>query len=129
MKHDPHKTGHHHHHDQGGADASRTTHAHADGHGDECSHGGGASCAHHDAHRKHGEHHSNHEHGHGHGVTPSSAAKYFCPMCEGVESDQPGDCPKCGRALERNPAHRSPSQTIWTCPMHPEIKQDHPGAC
>ena len=31
---------------------------------------------------------------------PSSAAKYFCPMCPGVESDQPGDCPKCGMALE-----------------------------
>jgi len=26
--------------------------------------------------------------------------KYVCPMCEGVESDGPGDCPKCGMALE-----------------------------
>jgi Cu+-exporting ATPase len=26
-------------------------------------------------------------------------AQYFCPMCEGVESDRPGDCPKCGMAL------------------------------
>ena len=25
-------------------------------------------------------------------------------MCPGVESDVPGDCPKCGMALERNPA-------------------------
>lgn len=25
-------------------------------------------------------------------------------MCPGVESDQPGSCPKCGMALERNPA-------------------------
>ena len=24
-------------------------------------------------------------------------------MCPGVESDKPGDCPKCGMALERNP--------------------------
>ena len=24
-------------------------------------------------------------------------------MCPGVESDRPGDCPKCGMALERNP--------------------------
>ncbi len=31
-------------------------------------------------------------------------AKYFCPMCPGVESDKPGDCPKCGMALERNPS-------------------------
>ena len=25
---------------------------------------------------------------------------YFCPMCEGVESNQPGVCPTCGMALE-----------------------------
>ena len=25
-------------------------------------------------------------------------------MCPGVESEKPGDCPKCGMALERNPA-------------------------
>ncbi|WP_220445999.1 heavy metal translocating P-type ATPase [Novosphingobium umbonatum] len=23
----------------------------------------------------------------------------------------------------------APSGTIWTCPMHPEVRQDHPGAC
>lgn len=33
---------------------------------------------------------------------PSKA--YYCPMCPGVESDGPGACPKCGMALERNPA-------------------------
>ncbi len=36
-------------------------------------------------------------------VKPPADAKYFCPMCPGVESDKPGDCPKCGMALERNP--------------------------
>lgn len=36
-------------------------------------------------------------------VKPSPGAKYFCPMCPGVESEKPGDCPKCGMALERNP--------------------------
>jgi Cu+-exporting ATPase len=45
--------------------------------------------------------------GHGHSaeadVKQSSGAKYFCPMCPRVESDKPGDCPKCGMALERNP--------------------------
>ena len=51
-------------------------------------------------------------------------------MCPGVESDQPGDCPKCGMALERNPAWVAPAgKTIYTCPMHPEIEQDHPGDC
>lgn len=62
-------------------------------------------------------------------VTPSVASKYFCPMCAGVESDKPGDCPKCGMALERNPAWKSTAKTIYTCPMHPEVRQDHPGEC
>ena len=67
---------------------------------------------------------------HHHGdVKPSAAAKYFCPMCPGVESDKPGNCPKCGMALERNPAWKSEAKTIYTCPMHPEVQQDHPGAC
>ena len=71
-----------------------------------------------------------HEHHHGtEDVKPSAAAKYFCPMCAGVESDKPGDCPKCGMALERNPSWSPESKTIYTCPMHPEIEQDHPGDC
>ena len=57
------------------------------------------------------------------------AKKYFCPMCDGVESDTPGGCPKCGMALERNPTFREPARTIYTCPMHPQIEQDHPGNC
>jgi P-type Cu+ transporter len=62
-------------------------------------------------------------------AAPRPAAKYFCPMCEGVESDAPGSCPKCGMALERNPTFREPKKTIYTCPMHPQIEQDHPGNC
>ena len=50
-------------------------------------------------------------------------------MCPGVESNQPGDCPKCGMALERNPARKPATKTTYTCPMHPEIEQDHPGDC
>jgi Cu+-exporting ATPase len=79
--------------------------------------------------------HAPHDHSHhGHGaraVKPSAAAKYFCPMCPGVESDQPGECPKCGMALERNPAWVAPAsgKSIFTCPMHPEVRQDHPGDC
>src|SRR5262249_35486806 len=60
---------------------------------------------------------------------PSPTAKYYCPMCPGVESDTPGDCPKCGMSLERNPAWKAPAQVIYTCPMHPEVEQDHPGNC
>ena len=60
---------------------------------------------------------------------PSPASKYDCPMCPGVGSEKPGDCPKCGMALERNPAWKPETKTIYTCPMHPEVQQDHPGDC
>ena len=50
-------------------------------------------------------------------------------MCPGVESNEPGDCPKCGMALELNPAWQPKAKTIYTCPMHPEIGQDKPGHC
>lgn len=74
--------------------------------------------------------HTTHENGHAL-VTPLKTAKYFCPMCPGVESDKPGDCPKCGMALERNHALVAPTsgQPIYTCPMHPEVEQDHAGTC
>src|SRR5476651_1487930 len=79
----------------------------------------------HDHHGHDGYHHAD--------VTPPAQAKYFCPMCEGVVADKPGDCPKCGMALERNPTWVAPAagagKTIWTCPMHPQIEQDKPGAC
>lgn len=74
---------------------------------------------------------------HTHGA-PSSAVsapakkptkKYFCPMCEGVESDDPGDCPKCGMALESSGVQAPSKSTIYTCPMHPEVEQEGPGSC
>jgi len=56
-----------------------------------------------------------------------SAAKYTCPMHPDVQSDQPGNCPKCGMALElARPAARQ-QKVIYTCPMHPQIEQDRPG--
>ncbi len=68
--------------------------------------------------------HSGHEK-----ANTKSSAKYICPMCEGVESDTPGDCPKCGMALERNQPAGPQTKTIYTCPMHPEVRQDEPGSC
>ena len=62
-------------------------------------------------------------------MKPSAAAKYFCPMCAGVKSDKPGDCPMCGMALELNPAWQPADETFYTCPMHPEIRQAGPGDC
>jgi Cu+-exporting ATPase len=32
-------------------------------------------------------------------------------------------------ALEQNPAFQEEATTIYTCPMHPEIRQDQPGYC
>ncbi len=69
---------------------------------------------------------------HEHAATATSAApeaKYFCPMCDGVVSDKPGTCPKCGMALERNPSWSPPTKKTYTCPMHPEIEEDAPGQC
>ncbi|MGI9088812.1 MAG: heavy metal translocating P-type ATPase [Chthoniobacterales bacterium] len=59
----------------------------------------------------------------------SSAGKYVCPMHPEVQSDKPGDCPKCGMALEPAMPQSRTKATIYTCPMHPQIEQDHPGNC
>ena len=50
-------------------------------------------------------------------------------MCEGIESDAPGSCAKCGMALECKPSPHETEVIIYTCPMHPQIQQDHPGNC
>jgi len=56
-------------------------------------------------------------------------SRYICPMCEGVESDTPGDCPKCGMSLEPEKPSASGRKTVYTCPMHPEVEQEEPGSC
>src|SRR5688500_4963403 len=90
-------------------------------------------CEHHEmrdhAHREHTGHGERHGHPHHPAAAPSPNAKYFCPMHPEVESDKPGDCPKCGMALERNPGWVGSGKTMYTCPMHPEVQQDHPGDC
>ena len=60
---------------------------------------------------------------------PQGSGKYYCPMCEGVESEKPGTCPKCGMALEPARPVAAKPKLIYTCPMHPEIAQDGPGKC
>jgi Cu+-exporting ATPase len=103
----------HHRHSQGQPEAGHSMHEH------------GAAKNEHDK----GKTSRGHE-GQGHAeVKPAASANYFCPMCEGVVSDKPGDCPKCGMALQRNPAAREAARTLWTCPMHPQIEQDRPGDC
>lgn len=81
---------------------------------------------------------------------------YTCPMHPEVQSDQPGNCPKCGMVLvkkddemqsidkpgneeekrqyEHMHANMHQQQVkeekdIFTCPMHPEIQRDKPGNC
>ena len=65
--------------------------------------------------------------GHTRDASIKPKAQYFCPMCPGIESDKPGDCPNCGMALERNPVWVS--KAIYTCPMHPEVERDQLGDC
>ncbi len=66
--------------------------------------------------------------------SPAAAApargtgRYTCPMHPEVDSEEPGDCPKCGMALEPAGLPLN-SQTQWTCPMHPEVLRDEPGDC
>ena len=62
-------------------------------------------------------------------TAPPKAAPYVCPMHPEVQSDKPGDCPKCGMALEPAMPPSTAQKTIYTCPMHPQIEQDHPGNC
>jgi P-type Cu+ transporter len=52
---------------------------------------------------------------------------YTCPMDPEVRQEGPGDCPKCGMALEPVAPVRAKAQ--WTCPMHPEVVRDQPGDC
>jgi Cu+-exporting ATPase len=54
---------------------------------------------------------------------------YTCPMHPDVRQDAPGDCPKCGMALEPATPEAPGQKTEWTCPMHPEIVQSEPGDC
>ena len=84
----------------------------------------------------HGEHgassgeRAGHHCSHGtHETKPPAGAAYYCPMCAGVESDEPASCPKCGMSLEAAEAALTPPGVKYTCPMHPEIVRDEPGEC
>ena len=87
----------------------------------------------------------------------ASETIYTCPMHPEVRQDRPGDCPKCGMHLvpegevERHKGHdhhghahgghaTEPSGRydnvpagydgpVYTCPMHAEVRQTHPGSC
>jgi heavy metal translocating P-type ATPase len=56
--------------------------------------------------------------------------RYNCPMrCERDKFyEQPGDCPVCGMHLQKE-INTSEPKVIYTCPMHPDVKQYKPGTC
>ena len=55
---------------------------------------------------------------------------FYCPMhCEGDKTyPESGDCPVCGMDLVEEVGVQQ-SQTVYTCPMHPEVNENSPGAC
>jgi len=55
--------------------------------------------------------------------------EYTCPMDPEVRQQGPGDCPRCGMALEPLVAALPATKTEYTCPMHPEIVRESPGSC
>lgn len=87
-----------------------------------------AGAAHHD---DHGHGHHAHGHEHGTGVVPADEAPagtiYTCPMHPEIRQDHPGNCPKCGMALEplipelneeENPELKDFSRRFWwTLPL------------
>ncbi|MEO6463692.1 MAG: heavy metal translocating P-type ATPase [Candidatus Eisenbacteria bacterium] len=61
--------------------------------------------------------------------SPLDSDVHTCPMHPEVRQNGPGNCPKCGMALEPLEVKARSSKTQWTCPMHPEIVRDAPGSC
>lgn len=64
------------------------------------------------------------------GKHEGSGDRYYCPMhCEGDKTyDKPGECPVCGMDLKKEESYKK-STNLYTCPMHPEIRNDGPGSC
>ena len=59
----------------------------------------------------------------------AAGRQYTCPMHPEIIADRPGNCPKCGMALEPLTPQVPAFRTEYTCPMHPEIVRDSPGSC
>ena len=54
---------------------------------------------------------------------------HTCPMHPEEQHQGPGECRKCGMALEPVAVRAASTKTEFTCPMHPEIVRDAPGSC
>jgi Cu+-exporting ATPase len=66
-----------------------------------------------------------------HTLEHEGRAYYFCSA--GCKTKFAGDPAKYARPVQTAappvPLTAAPAGTIYTCPMHPEIRQDHPGNC
>jgi Cu+-exporting ATPase len=72
------------------------------------------------AHAKHGDQHGHdhHHHDHGHDHRHDHDGDHGRPTPGGH-----------GSAVPSPAAEVAPPGTVYTCPMHPEVRQDHPGNC
>ncbi|MCU9840246.1 copper-translocating P-type ATPase [Ruegeria sp. WL0004] len=85
---------------------------------------------------------------------PEGTEIFTCPMHPEVRQSSPGNCPKCGMTLVSEHEAATPSHahchgsggtvepggqydsvpavwsgSVYTCPMHPQVRQTHPGSC
>jgi hypothetical protein len=58
-------------------------------------------------------------------TTGIAKATYKCPMCDGVQSDKAGKCPKCGMDLVKN----SEKACSYKCPSDDGVMSDKAGKC
>ena len=70
----------------------------------------------------------------GHTLQHEGQAYFFCSAkCQGKFSANPAQYLASAVATRQpavqEPLEASPVGTIYTCPMHPEVRQDHPGNC
>ena len=54
---------------------------------------------------------------------------HSCPMHPEVCQSSPGNCPRCGTALEPAETADAAEAAEYTCPMHPEVVASEPGRC
>nr|WP_207209986.1 copper-translocating P-type ATPase [Tropicimonas sp. IMCC6043] len=92
-----------------------------------------------------------------HSSHSAAATIYTCPMLPEIRQDEPGNCPKCGMHLvpeseaEEHSGHDHHAHAhhghsgdaeasydtvpegyqgpVYTCPMHPAVRQTHSGSC
>lgn len=58
---------------------------------------------------------------------PEESAEHSC--CHGAGPESRDERPEKHRPTALASGHSTSDSAIYTCPMHPEVEQDHPGAC